>query len=424
MTYQETLSYIYALARFGMRPGLDRISAVLNTLGSPQEELRIVHVAGTNGKGSTAAFLSSIVTAGNYRVGLFTSPHLISFTERMRINGEEIAEEAVTGLAQRVIEAAPPGTTFFEIVTAMAFLYFAEQQVDLAVVEAGMGGRMDATNCSPGILSIVTPISLDHCQYLGNTLPEIALEKSGIIRPGCPVIVSGQTAEALVTLERRSADEGCPCYRYGREFASSWLSDGLEYRGIDTRLTGLKPGIMGRYQAENAAAALCAAELLAARGYRLGPAEFRAGIETARWPGRMEMFGTSPRILLDGAHNGAGAAGLAASLADVPYDRLLLVAGVMADKDIDAIMAPLLPLAETVFAVSPGIERAYPSTRLADFCRGKGYDAVDAGGVADGINLAANGAGPGDLVLVCGSLFTVGEARAFLLARQHEPYRG
>jgi len=424
MTYQETLAYIYGLARFGMRPGLERISAVLRALGDPQKALRIVHVAGTNGKGSTAAFLSSIAVAGGYRTGLFTSPHLIRFTERMRINGEEIGEEAVVRLAARVIAAASPDTTFFEIVTAMAFLYFAEEQVDLAVIEAGMGGRMDATNSASGMLSVLTPISLDHCQYLGDTLADIALEKSGVIRPGCPVVVSGQTVEARLILERRSAEEGCPCYRYGTEFVSSWERDGLAYRGIEARLSGLMPGIAGLYQAENAAAALCGAELLAARGFTLGPAAFRTGIESARWPGRMEMFGAPPGILLDGAHNGAGATALAESVADIPHAGLLLVAGIMEDKDVEGIMAPLLPIADRIFAVSPGIGRACPSSLLAAYCREKGADVVDAGGVAEGLSLAAGAAGPEDLVLVCGSLFTVGEARAYLVAQRFEPCRG
>jgi dihydrofolate synthase / folylpolyglutamate synthase len=424
MTYQETLAYIYGLARFGMRPGLERISAVLSSLGDPQKALRVVHVAGTNGKGSTAAFLAAIAAAGGGCVGLFTSPHLISFTERMRVNGKEIGEETVVLLAQRVISVAPPETTFFEIVTAMAFLYFAEEQVDLAIMEAGMGGRLDATNSASGILSVVTPISLDHCQYLGGTLADIALEKSGLIRPGCPVVVSGQSVEARLTIERRCAEEGSPCYRYGEDFAASWERDGLAYRGITARLSGLMPGIPGHYQAENAAAALCAAELLADRGFVLGPAEFRNGIESARWPGRMEMFGGSPGILLDGAHNGAGAAALALSLAEIPHDRLLLVAGVMGDKDMEGIMAPLLPLADRVFSVSPSIERALPSAHLADYCRGRGVDAVDAGRVEEGLSLAVNAAGTGDLVLVCGSLFTVGEARAVLLARHFEPCRG
>jgi dihydrofolate synthase/folylpolyglutamate synthase len=424
MTYQETLVYIYGLARFGMRPGLERISAVLRDIGNPHEELQVVHVAGTNGKGSTAAFLSSIATEGGYKVGLFTSPHLIRFTERMRINGVEIPEAAVVRLADRIIKAAPPESTFFEIVTAMAFLYFAEEGVELAIMEAGMGGGLDATNSASGILSLITPISLDHCQYLGESIAAIAREKGGIIKPGQSVVVAVQDADALSILSQRCAELRSPLYCAGAEFSSSWEHQGLTYQGIHARMTGLRPGISGRYQKINAAMALCAAELLTSLGFGLDEPALRRGIDSARWPGRMETFGVSPQFLLDCAHNAAGAEALAESLADIPYSRLFLVVGIMGDKDIAGILAPLLPLADHVFAVSPAIVRALPSDELAAMCRDRGTEAIDAGEVAAGLSLAGTAAGPADLVLVCGSLFTVGEARASLLAQQFEPCRG
>jgi dihydrofolate synthase/folylpolyglutamate synthase len=424
MTYQETLAYIYGLARFGMRPGLERISAVLRDLGNPHEQLQVVHVAGTNGKGSTAAFLSSIATAGGYKVGLFTSPHLIRFTERMRINGVEIPESTVVRLADRVMQAAPPETTFFEIVTAMAFLHFAEEGVELAIMEAGMGGRLDATNSAFGILSLITPLSLDHCQYLGESIADIALEKAGIMKPGRPVVVAEQAAEAMSILSRRCAELGSPLHVEGVDFSSLWEPHGLTYRGIHARMAGLCPGISGRYQKINAAMALCAAELLTTLGFTLDEAALRRGIDSARWPGRMEIFGASPRFLLDCAHNAAGAEALADSLADIRYSRLFLVIGIMGDKDTAGILAPLLPLADHVFAVSPALERALPSDELAALCRDRGKTTVDAGAVAAGLSQAEAAAGPGDLVLVCGSLFTVGEARASLFAQQFEPFRG
>ena len=424
MTYQETLSYIYGLARFGMRPGLERVSAVLRSLGNPHKEIRVVHVAGTNGKGSTAAFLSSIAAAGGYRVGLFTSPHLIRFTERIRINGAEIEEVAVVRLAQRVIKVAPPETTFFEIITAMAFLHFAEEEVSLAIMEAGMGGHLDATNIASGMLSVITPISLDHCRYLGETVADIAREKVGVIKPGRPVVVATQEAEALSVIARRCKETDSGFYLSGVDFVSSWESQGLTYRGIHTRIPGLSPGIPGRYQAENAALALCAAELLTVQGFALDNSALRDGIESAHWPGRMETFGDSPRFLLDGAHNRAGAEALAEALSDISHARLFLVVGVMGDKDTERILDPLLPLADRVFAVSPALERALPSATLASLCRERGKESIDAGKVAAGLSLAKRAAGPSDLVLVCGSLFTVGEARAFLLARHFEPYRG
>ena len=287
-----------------------------------------------------------------------------------------------------------------------------------------MGGRLDATNSASGILSLITPVSLDHCQYLGESIAAIAREKAGIIKPGRPVVVAVQDAEALSVLSRRCTELGSPLYLAGDDFSSSWEPQGLSYRGIRARMSGLCPGITGRYQKTNAATALCAAEILSTLGFVLDEPALRTGIDSARWPGRMETFGTSPRFLLDCAHNAAGAEALAESLADIPYSRLLLVIGIMGDKDTGGILAPLLPRADQVFAVSPAIERALPSDALAAICRDRGKETIDAGEVATGLLLAGKAADPADLVLVCGSLFTVGEARASLLTEQFEPCRG
>ena len=424
MTYRETLSYIYGLGRFGMKPGLARITALLKALHDPQDAFKTIHVAGTNGKGSTSCFLASILAEGGHRVGLFTSPHLISFTERIRINGREIAEEEVLSLAERVIAAALPETTFFEMVTAMASLYFAEQGVDLAVMEVGMGGRLDATNALSGILSIITSVSRDHCEYLGDSLAAIAREKAGVIKAGRPVVVSPQEEDSLAVIRACCRETESPFYGFGEAFAASWSEGGISYRGLGLGLDGLSSGLAGRYQLVNAASALAAAELLGAAGFNMDADALRCGIEKAQWPGRMEMIGPSPRILLDGAHNPAGSKALAEALEDVSRKRLLLVAGVMGDKDEDGILGPLFPLADEIFAVAPSLARALPSDRLAGFCRSRGAFAHDAGSVANGLSSARDAAGPDDLVLVCGSLFTVGEARAFLLSRDFEPFRG
>ncbi|RNC67769.1 MAG: bifunctional folylpolyglutamate synthase/dihydrofolate synthase [Desulfuromonadales bacterium] len=424
MTYGEILEHIYGLRRFGIRPGLGRISALLDTLGNPQHRLRVIHVAGTNGKGSTAAFLASILVAGGYRTGLFTSPHLISFTERLRINGTEISEEAVCSLAGRVLAAAPEGTTFFEIVTAMGLLHFAEEAVDAVILEAGMGGGSDATNAASGILTVMTPVALDHCEWLGETLTAIAREKAGICKPGWPVVMAGQSPEVHEVIRERCRELRSPLRCFGSDFSACWQEGGLVYRGMGRTLDGLNPGIGGRYQAINAATALAAAELLDADGFPLSDAAFRLGIEEARWPGRMELVAGPPRVLLDGAHNHAGACALAESLADVPRRRLIVVAGIMGDKDAGGILSPLLPLSDEVVAVTPAVERGLPAAKLAAFCRGRGVAALDGGTVPSGLALACERAETADLVLVCGSLFTVGEARAALLARRFEPFRG
>jgi dihydrofolate synthase/folylpolyglutamate synthase len=424
MTYQDILKHIYGLGRFGIKPGLERTRTLLEALSNPQDGLRVIHVAGTNGKGSTAAFLSAILTAAGHQVGLFTSPHLITFQERIRISGREIHEQDVVSLAERVLTVAPPGTTFFEIVTAMSYLYFAEQGVGPAIMEVGMGGRLDATNVAEGILSLISPIALDHCEYLGNSIARIAREKAGIIKAGHPVVIASQHPDAQKTIARRCARLGSRVFQDGRDFTATWKTGGLAYQGIHWNMEGLRPGIPGRYQTTNAALALCASELLDQQGLAVSEEAARKGIEQAFWPGRMEMFPGPPRIILDGAHNPAGAEALAEALADIPRESLILVVGMVGDKDVNGILAPLLPHVDRIIAVCPAVPRGLPSVELAERCGALGHRAIDAGDVTSGLKIAFSSASDNDLVLVCGSLFTVGEARARILARSFEPFRG
>ncbi len=424
MTYQETLSHIYGLGRFGMKPGLERIRATLRALSDPQDAVRIIHVAGTNGKGSTAAFLASILRSGGHKTGLFTSPHLIAFPERIRINGREIFEEEVVSLAERVMTVAPDGATFFEIVTAMAYLFFAEQGAKLAVMEVGMGGRFDATNIASGILSIITPIDRDHAQYLGGTLGLIAREKAGVVKAGRPVVSSIQADEAREVIRQQCLEMASPLYQDGHDFSATWKDDGVFYSGIAWQIQDLNPGIPGRYQSLNLATAICAAELLNHQGIDLSPENVRTGAEQTFWPGRMELFTGPPRMLLDGAHNPAGAKVLAEALAEIPRKALILVTGIVGDKDAEGILAPLLPLADSVITVCPSVPRGLGSQELAEQCQALGYRALAAGGIAKGLEQALNQAHPEDLILVCGSLFVVGEARARLLSQTYEPFRG
>lgn len=424
MSYPEILSSIYALGRFGINPGLTRITKLLDALGNPQNAFATVHVVGTNGKGSTASLLSSILNAAGYRTGLFTSPHLISFTERFRLGGREIDEEVIAPLAERALAAAPEGTTFFELVTALAALCFAEGGIEIAVMEAGMGGGLDATNAMNGLLSLITPISLDHTDYLGSRVEEIAWEKAGICKPGAPIISARQLPDAAQAIARRASELRAPLYLCGEHFDSFWREGRLSYQGLETTLNGMKPGLSGRYQRGNVALALAAAELLGPLGFPVSREAMTGGVERANWPGRMELFQGPPRVLLDGAHNPAGAVALADALSEITYGRLFLVTGVMSDKELSGLLAPLLPLAHTVFAVAPAIERAVPAAQLAAFCRAAGALVQEAGTVGQGLELARAAAGAEDLVLVCGSLFTVGEARSILLARDFEPFRG
>lgn len=425
MPLAGTLEKLYARRRFGIRPGTDRVRCLLDRLGNPERAFRTVHVVGTNGKGSTSAFLSSILCSAGYRAALFSSPHLISFTERFRVNGREIAAERLLPLLDTVLEQAPAEATFFEIVTALAALCFAEEGTDIAVMEAGMGGRSDATAAVPGVLTVITPISLDHGDYLGQTLAEIAAEKAGIAEPGSPIVTARQAPEVHGVILKRAAAGGNRTIVAERDFTAAWNNGGtLDYRGIHATLTGITTGIPGRYQAENAALALAAAEVLDGMGIPVSRDALSDGLGAAHWPGRMELIAGHPPILLDGAHNPAGAAALAAALDDYRYRRLLLVAGIMADKDSTGIFTPLLPKVHRAFAVTPAVERALDDTALAGILAQLGAEATACGEVANGIASARQVAGEDDLILVCGSLFTVGEAKAWLTQTRFEGIRG
>ncbi|MBK5277118.1 MAG: bifunctional folylpolyglutamate synthase/dihydrofolate synthase [Desulfuromonadales bacterium] len=425
MPLERMLKKLYARRRFGIRPGVERVRLLLDRLGNPEQSFRTVHIVGTNGKGSTSAFLASILTAGGLRTALFTSPHLVSFSERLRIDGREISQERLEPLLNTVLAAAPEEATFFEIVTALAALYFSEEGVDIAVFEAGMGGRSDATAALPGIMTLITPISLDHCDYLGATLAAIAAEKAGIAKAKTPVIIAPQPEEVRQAILGCFPPDRSQLVWTDTAVSASWNSDGtLDYRGLPAVLKGLAPGIRGRYQSENAVLALAAAESLALTGINLPESALRRGISAASWPGRMETIPGHPPLLLDGAHNPAGALALAEALADYRYRKLLLVLGTMADKDVQKIVSALAPLAATCYCVTPAIDRALDDTKLAAISTGMGIPSVACGSVGNGIAAAQRDAGDGDLILVCGSLFTVGEAKAWLTGTEFDGVRG
>jgi dihydrofolate synthase/folylpolyglutamate synthase len=425
MSLAGTLEKLYVRRRFGIRPGLDRVRLLLERLGHPELAFRSIHVVGTNGKGSTSAFLASILSSAGYRSALFTSPHLVDFSERFRINGHEIAWERLELLLDAVLEKSPPEATFFEIVTALAALCFAEERVDLAVIEAGMGGKSDATATMPGILTVITPISLDHTEYLGTTMDGIAAEKVGIAEPGTPVVSGLQIPEVSAVIRRQCRNGSNSLFSAGHDFHSEWNDKGmLDYHGIHATLMSLVSGIPGRYQAGNAALALAAAEVAASVGLPVSTDALVNGIKLASWPGRMEQVAQHPCIVLDGAHNLAGMAALADSLKDFVYDRLHVVIGCMKDKEIDSMLAIMAPHAACFYAVAPAVDRVMPSSLLARRCRNTGIPSEDGGSVRAGLELALRQSGADDLVVVCGSLFTVGEVKAHLSHRVFSGIRG
>lgn len=423
MTYEETLAHIFSRGRFGMKPGLERITLLLELLGNPHHGVRAVQIAGTNGKGSTGAFLSAIMTAAGYRTAYFSSPHLLNFTERFRINDADLPESVIHRAAGQVLAVAPPEATFFELVTAIAFVCFAGAEVDLAIIEAGMGGALDATNVAAAVLSVLTPISLDHCDYLGDSLGRIAAEKAGIIKPGRPVVVAGQSGEALQVISSVAQLRFAPLLLAGTDFKAEKQGETVLFEGFG-RVVSCQPALQGAFQAENLAVAVAASLQLAGAGFKVSDAAIAKGAAAARWPGRMELFPGEPSILLDGAHNPAGARALQQALAAYRYQRLILVIGVMADKAWQEVLSILLPLASLTVAVMPSMERALPAGELAAFCQAQGHAALAAGTPAQGVEWARGEAQAGDLILVAGSLFTVGEVRGWLTGSSFMPIRG
>ena len=425
MPLADLLERLYARRRFGIRPGVERVGKLLGRLGNPERKFRTIHVVGTNGKGSTSAFLSSILLSAGLSVAQFSSPHLVRFTERFRINGTEYAAEKLAAGLDTVLDAAPGEATFFEITTALAAYIFREERVELAVIEAGMGGRSDATAAFHGEMTILTPIALDHTEYLGATIEAIAREKAGIIKPGTLVISAEQPGAVLQVVKERCSDGNCILKTLGKDFSAARNPDvTLDYHGMNRTLTQLTSGIAGRYQLLNAAVALAAAEALEAGGMTIPPSAFKEGIATAYWPGRMELVPGAPRLLLDGAHNSAGAAALAEALGDYSYSRLLLVTGVCADKDIELIYAPLAPLADRIYTVTPAVDRGLEDEELSRFFLKQGFASRPCGSVVEGVRKARSEASEDDLILVCGSLFVVGEVKAWLEQENYTGIRG
>ncbi len=440
--YRETLDYLFGLERFGIVLDLSVTRYLLALLGHPEERLAAVHIGGTNGKGSTAAFLESLLRAAGHRVGLYTSPHLVQFTERIRVDGREIHEADVVRLVAELrglLQAHPGPTgpggrspTFFEFTTAIALAHFARTGVDYAVVEVGLGGRLDATNVLTPRVATITNVDLDHGEHLGPTIESVAAEKLGIVKPRVPLVTAERRPELLARFAAACAAAEAPLHVLAEGSAASpgppapWVArrtDGrLVYRGLHLALDGLLLGLGGAHQADNAGLALLAAECLGPSALPAEEARLRRALAETRWPGRLEQVAERPRILLDGAHNPAGARALARALREeYRYRRLLLVASIMADKDVEAMLEVLAPLADLVVATRAGLPRAADPERLARAARralaGPRFavrvrTAPDLGAALD---LARGEAGPDDLILVAGSLYAVGEARARLL---------
>lgn len=382
MKYENAIKYIYSRELFGIKLGLKNISELMESFDNPQLDYKTIHVAGTNGKGSTCSFISSILEKQGYKVGIYTSPHLVDFRERIKVNGNMISKRSVVSILKK-IKPRIKDHTFFEVVTAIAFIYFKQQNVDFAVFEVGMGGRLDATNIINPEVAVITNISFDHVQHLGDTIEKIAFEKAGIIKPYAEVVTS-EDCKSMKVIRNACKKKKC-------------------------RLNIVKPkrirsSLHGDFQYQNISLALKTIDVLIKKGFNISNNAIKKGLDEARWPGRFDFV--SENTVFDCAHNISGARALAKELKKMKKD-IYLILGIMKDKDIRGICSALAPLAEEIIITRPKTARAAMPGRIAGFIKRK---VVAVSSVEDALEYARYKAGKKGLVVLTGSIFTVGEA--------------
>jgi len=428
VNYDEALAFLAGLTRFGVNLGLGRIEELLERLGNPHLALKVLHVGGTNGKGSTVAMLSSILKAAGYRAGAFTSPHLHSYTERFQINGAEITRERLAELIgeirphlESMVMEGYEHPTEFEVGTALAFLYFFRERVDFLVMEVGLGGEIDSTNVARSIISVITNVAMDHMDYLGNSVWEIARVKAGIIKPGVPVVTAA-AGEGLEVIERVCREKHSPLTVVGRDV--SWEEISVSTSGQRFLFKGfegtydIELPLLGRHQQVNAAAAAAAAEILMRKGVAVSREHVRQGLAGTRWPGRLEIMCREPLVVIDGAHNPHAAGSLSRALEDFfPGRKVVLVIGMLEDKERAKVVGELAPLARAVVVTRPDSPRAGNWRELASMAGRHVNEVYQIENVRQAVDSALSLAGPADLVCVTGSLYMIAEAREVLLSR-------
>lgn len=428
MTYEQAIKYLKSLTKFGINLGLSRIQELLQRLGNPHHRLNIIHIGGTNGKGSTTAMIASILRTAGYKTGMFTSPHLHSYTERFLINGEPIAEAR---LAQLINDIRPhldnmvtegfEHPTEFEVSTALALLYFALEETDYVALEVGLGGAIDSTNVVTPLVSVITNVSLDHMDYLGSSVGEIARVKAGIIKKGVPVVTAAEGI-ALEVIQQAAEANYSRLIRMGKDVTWSPLRQESNQGCQEFKIEGLQNHyhvrlpLLGSHQQINAATAVAAVEMLFAGGGNPTPvAAVVEGLRTVQWPGRLEIIGKNPTILLDGAHNHAGALALKQALLEsFPGRRFIFLLGMLADKERSNVVAELAPLARAVVVTRSNHPRAGDWTRLADHAKNYLEDVIVIEDVQEAVKAALDRTRQDDILCITGSLYMVAEARSVL----------
>jgi dihydrofolate synthase/folylpolyglutamate synthase len=438
MDYRQALAYMYSLTDYENRGlaayapefyNLERVHRFLSLLGDPHRTFQCVHIAGTKGKGSTAAMVESVLRAAGHRTGLYTSPHLHTFRERIQVGGTLIPEADVVRLIEEMRAAVSqvPDITTFEVMTGLAFSWFAEQGVEWAVLEVGLGGRLDATNVVTPAVAVITSLSLDHTAILGNSLPEIATEKAGIIKPGVPVVSAPQAGEALAVIEATCQRLGAPLTVVGRDWsweAGAFDLDGQEFavhHGQDV-ITGLWIPLLGEHQLENATTTLAVAALLRDEGVAIPETAIRQGLRSVRWPGRLEILNRAPLLVADSAHNGDSARKLMATLKrHFRFRRLTVILGASSDHVTPQLLKALLSNADRAIATRARHPRAANAAWLQARGNDLGFSLEVSDDVPQALAMALADASPEDLIVGTGSVFIAAEVRAAWFARQGMP---
>jgi dihydrofolate synthase/folylpolyglutamate synthase len=437
-TYAGALRFIYSLTDYEKKGfaayapenyDLRRMNRLLVLLGNPQQQFSAVHIAGTKGKGSTAAMVDAVLRVAGQRTGLYTSPHLHTFRERIQVSGEMIPESEVCRLLAlfRPLIEQVDGITTFEVMTGMAFAYFALEMIDWAVLEVGLGGRLDATNVVTPTVSVITSISRDHTAVLGDTLAEIAAEKAGIIKPGVPVVSAPQSPEALAVIQAKCEENDAPLTLVGRDWswtASPESGPGQHFHVSNSQnaLDDLWLPLLGQPQLENATTAIAALDVLRKTGVALSDGQIRDGLARVRWPGRLETVLDVPHVVVDSAHNGDSARKLIASLsASFEFERLVIIVGASGDHLTPALLDALMSAAGRSIATQASHPRAATPELVQRRASEVGYDMQLSDSVPHAVDLALASAQPGDLICCTGSVFVAAEARQYCNALRSQP---
>jgi len=431
-SYHEFIEWLYGLQRFGIKLGLEKISLLMDKLGNPHEQYPVIHVAGTNGKGSVASMIASVLQTYGLKTGLYTSPHLVRFSERIKINGKEISKDEIMDYSERLqSEVDVLRATFFEATTAMAFKYFSDNKVDVAVVETGLGGRFDATNIVTPILSVITSVGLEHQQYLGKTLARIAYEKGGVIKYEVPVVSGVQSARAIEVLREIAGYNKAPFIEVNPYAASVVQEKDLHKSVVDMYYRDAKQyeniviGLPGLYQIQNSLVAVRALDVLRGKAenieatWDISDHQLREGLEKiiplTGIKGRMQLLQNSRGDwLLDVAHNPGATRELVRSLTETGYENIPVVFGALNDKDVKAMLRSLSNIARVIYFVEPRNERAIPAEELRAMAEDIFFPVVEGGHVDDGLQTAVSKSRKDDIILITGSHFVVGEALEFL----------